>query len=189
MAMDILTALDQAAQATSAVARGVRTDQLSRPTTCPEWDVKSLMQHLTGSCQYFQVVAAGQQPGQPEGAAHPAGSGDAAANTIDAANASARGWKRPGAFEGTCQLPFGEVPKQVAAGINLMELYVHGWDLAKATGQQIDTNPELVAIVSETSRRIVQPEARQAGAFGQEVSAGPSASGLDRLVAFLGRKP
>jgi uncharacterized protein (TIGR03086 family) len=185
---DILETLEQAAKATSTVAQGVRAEQLASSTPCTDWDVKGLMSHMTGVCEYFAEVASGGSPSAPA----PAESGtrdEAVQRLAAAAQRAARAWQRPGALDGTYQLTFAEVPAPMAAGINLVDMYVHGWDLAKATGQQLESTPALVDMVSTLSRQIVSPDLRQRGAFAAEVQPAAAASDLDRLAAFLGREP
>ena len=70
----------------------------------------------------------------------------------------------------------------------MVELYAHGWDLAKATGQQLRDSPELAAAALTAAQHIVRPEFRDGDAFGVEVAVGAGTSGIDRLAAFLGGK-
>ena len=41
------------------------------------------------------------------------------------------------------QLPFAELPGGVYVNIATTDTFTHGWDLAKATGQSTDLDPEL----------------------------------------------
>jgi uncharacterized protein (TIGR03086 family) len=186
--MDIFTAIDKAAASTTNVAHGVKPEQLSQPTSCPEWNVQGLMTHMVGGYHYFGAVAAGENParGGGEGQAPPPSD---AASLEAAVKKAAQNWRRPGALDGTWNSPFGEVPRAVAATINAIEIYIHGWDLAQATGQKVDADPELVALMGDSARQIMQPASRESGAFGAEVATGPDASDLDKLVAYLGRQP
>jgi uncharacterized protein (TIGR03086 family) len=97
-------------------------------------------------------------------------------------------WRRRG-VDGTVTLPIGpEVPAAAAAGIASLDCLVHGWDLAKATGQDATLDPALAEAALVISRQIVTPEIRPA-AFAPAVEVGAAASPTDRLVAFLGRQP
>jgi uncharacterized protein (TIGR03086 family) len=179
--MDMISALEKAAQATTEVARGVRPEQLTQPTPCSEWTVQALMEHVTGTCKLFTGAISGKPA--------PDSSDGPAASLVTAAGAVVQAWKAPAALEGTCQLPVGEMPRQVAAGINLTDIYVHGWDLAKATGQHLPADPELAAFVSAFARQFVSPEIRQRGAFAAEIAPPAGCSEVDSLAAFLGRRP
>jgi uncharacterized protein (TIGR03086 family) len=87
------------------------------------------------------------------------------------------------------ELPIGAVPGVVALGMHVVETLVHGWDLAKATGQPTDIKPDLCAIAWDNVRG-VNDDLRGAGRpFGPAVDVPGDASATDRLVAWLGRQP
>jgi uncharacterized protein (TIGR03086 family) len=68
------------------------------------------------------------------------------------------------------------------------EMVVHSWDLAKATGQSTDLDPELAA-ASLASFRAVAFLPRGEGKMFQEAKpVPPDATPADRLAAFLGRE-
>jgi len=46
------------------------------------------------------------------------------------------GWQADGRLDGTAKLPWGEFPASFALQFPAMDMLVHGWDLARATGQQ-----------------------------------------------------
>ncbi|MFI5268282.1 MAG: TIGR03086 family metal-binding protein [Chloroflexota bacterium] len=187
--MEVLDALDRAAVVTSTVVNGIRADQLSAQTPCTEWDVRSLMSHMAGVCNFFAAVASREPADRPQpGLAEGASRDDAVNKVATAARPAADSWRKPGALDGACQLPPGEMPRQMAVGINLIDLYGHTWDLAKATGQQLPEDPELVSAVWSFAQQIV-PGTRQRGAFAAEITVGAEASEMDRLVGFLGRQP
>src|SRR5438093_1007842 len=62
--MEMLITLERAANATSAIARGVRPEQFDSPTPCGDWNVEQLMNHLIGSLEYF-TARAGVRAGGP----------------------------------------------------------------------------------------------------------------------------
>ena len=65
---------------------------------------------------------------------------------------------------------------------------MHGWDLAKATGQDTTIDPDEVdrtwAMVEQLSDSM-----REYGVTGPEVAVAPGASRQDRLLGMLGREP
>ena len=65
--------------------------------------------------------------------------------------------------------PFGTFQARDAAMINLGEVVVHNWDLARSTGQELTIDPDLVAMVDGFCRSIPLDEFRAYGAFGPEV--------------------
>ncbi len=56
--MDVLMTLEKSANATAAIARGVRPAQFDNPTPRAEWKVEQLMNHLIGNLEYFRARAA-----------------------------------------------------------------------------------------------------------------------------------
>jgi uncharacterized protein (TIGR03086 family) len=80
------------------------------------------------------------------------------------------------------------MPASVAASILPVELVLHGWDLAQASGQQIHISDQLVDYLRGLAERVVPP-ARLSGSFADEVPSSADSSALDRLAAFAGRRP
>jgi hypothetical protein len=68
------------------------------------------------------------------------------------------------------------------------DLVVHGWDLAKATGQSTELDPEIGQLALDWGRENLPPELR-GDVFGPEVSVPEDAPLHDRLVGFFGRDP
>jgi uncharacterized protein (TIGR03086 family) len=105
-----------------------------------------------------------------------------------AAAALLAAWQQEGALDGTVRLPIGEVPATWRIGQQIADLAVHGWDIARATGQPTDLNPELGQLALEWARENLKPQYR-GQAFGPEVSVPEAAPLYDRLAAFFGRAP
>jgi uncharacterized protein (TIGR03086 family) len=81
-----------------------------------------------------------------------------------------------------------ELPNEQWAKITLTELVVHGWDLAKATGQPFDlAEPTLGACYEHVAEFV--PNAPVPGLWGPPVQVPGDAPLLDRLVAITGRTP
>ena len=79
------------------------------------------------------------------------------------------------------------MPAGAALGILWIELLVHAWDFAQATGQQVVVSDQVAQHVLGVANQIITPGARGGGAFANPVEAGPDAGILDRLIAFTGR--
>jgi uncharacterized protein (TIGR03086 family) len=74
----------------------------------------------------------------------------------------------------------------VYAGHRFLDVLVHGWDLAAATGQDYTLDPDLM----EPCRQIIEPQVeafRSAGALGPQVAVPARASAQTRFLALLGR--
>jgi uncharacterized protein (TIGR03086 family) len=98
-------------------------------------------------------------------------------------------WQRPGALDATCHLPLGEIPGLFAAHFNLLDIYTHRWDLARAIGQDITMNQELAEAALTFARGVVTDELRAQVGIAAPIDVGPGTSPGDQLVAFMGRHP
>jgi uncharacterized protein (TIGR03086 family) len=80
------------------------------------------------------------------------------------------------------QLPLGDFLERYP-----MEILVHTWDLAQATGQPAELDRDLVHQALETARTFA-PAFRDSGLIGREYAVAPDADDLTRLLAILGRR-
>jgi uncharacterized protein (TIGR03086 family) len=113
-----------------------------------------------------------------------------AANSFDeAGRAAVAAWGAEGKVDGTAKLPFGEFPAAFALQLPAMDMLVHSWDLAKATGQTVEWNSQLVAETTAFCRATFDNPQFRGTDFAPPIEVGDDASDMDRLVAFLGRQP
>ncbi|HXO23902.1 MAG TPA: TIGR03086 family protein, partial [Streptosporangiaceae bacterium] len=96
-------------------------------------------------------------------------------------------WRRRG-LGGSVAVGRSTLPAALAAEIIPMELLVHGWDVARATGSQIEVPAEVASHLLGCAHSLVTPDKR-GRSFAAEVPVGPSATVLERLIAFTGRQP
>ncbi len=112
---------------------------------------------------------------------------DPAASYATSAAAASATFRRPGALDAPCAVSYGPVPGSVYAGHRFLDVFVHGWDLAVATGQGADLDPGLM----QACREVIEPQVaafRAAGVFGAEPPVPPDATDQQRFLAMLGRK-
>ena len=95
----------------------------------------------------------------------------------------------PEALASSHQMPFGVVPGTVAVSVITADHITHAWDLAMATGQQLDVSDELAEFALETWMPVVPVEGRSGDGFKAAVAVANGASAVDRLVAYTGRQP
>ena len=77
-------------------------------------------------------------------------------------------FRRPGAMEAPCAVSYGPVPGEIYCGHRILDVLIHGWDVAKATGQDTTLPADLV----EACFAIVEPQAELlagSGMFGTDV--------------------
>jgi uncharacterized protein (TIGR03086 family) len=171
-----------AAEATLAVCqlvlRGVAEADYDRATVCPEFSVAQLADHLIGSVTFVGGVAGAQFAPAAATALEP--------RLAAAAQPALEAWNGRG-LDGTVKVGSGEMPAAAALGILSVELLVHAWDFARATGQHVTVAEGLAAHVLDVAGQIITPEVRSGGNFADTVPAGPDAGVMDRLIAFTGR--
>ncbi|MEU6681143.1 TIGR03086 family metal-binding protein [Streptomyces sp. NPDC046925] len=172
------------------VVRAIPDDRLTAPTPCAEYDVKALVNHLFQVTVQFQALAAKQD--SDFGAAPPdavAGSPDWRERFAKEAGKLVAAWSAPGAEEGTTGAM--DMPARTVGCMVLLDLTVHAWDLARATGQEYEAAPESSGVVAVLREAVagLGPTARKMGVFGEPVAVPEGASELDRLLSETGRDP
>ena len=163
---------------------GVKPDQWDNPTACEKWTVRDLAAHMVGGGTMFAASFRGEAAEEYDGV-DVLGDDPAAAwaRVIADFEASA---DAPGAMERDVVLPFATLPAQVALDVAKFDLLVHGWDIARATGQSFDPPADVVANGQATAEMIVGG-ARDGDTFKDAVDAPAGASPIDQLAAFCGR--
>lgn len=93
----------------------------------------------------------------------------------------------PSVLGRTITLPFGAMPGGMVVGLFTTDSFTHAWDLAKATGQSTDLDPELAETVLGAVKTFVTADMRKPGFFDEEKPAPADATAADRVAAYLGR--
>jgi uncharacterized protein (TIGR03086 family) len=172
------------------VIGGITDEQRHDPTPCAEYDVGQLQDHVLGWLANFAGGFAdpdGQAPrGEISGYRAPA---DAAAEVRSAAARLDRAL-RDGAAQRPLRLGEAAMPGELAAGMILWEYQVHGWDIARATGQRWCPPSE----ASQASLRfapamLTEDYQGEGKAFAAPVEVPATAPPLDRLLGLSGRDP
>lgn len=179
--------LAAAQQWVAGLLEGVRSDQLEDPTPCTEYDVRGLIEHISALPAKLTTVAEGGHPlDLPTQVDIDA---DRFAEDYRAGARSAMdAWADDSLLTRTVNAPWGEAPGALAAGGFLMETVTHGWDLAVATAQDAEANPELVDKAHAIAEQALPDEARGAGLpFGPRVEPSAGAGPTERFAAFMGR--
>ena len=162
-----------------AVLRRLAGEDLSRPTPCTEYTVRDVGEHVVRSMVLLASVA-GERVDSPAAAALDR-------RVAAAAEAALAAWRGRG-LDGSVAVGRSVLPARLAVEIIPLELLVHGWDIAHATGQRIEVTAEVADYVLDRARQLIT-EDKRGRSFAAEVPAGPDATVLDRLIAFTGRTP
>jgi uncharacterized protein (TIGR03086 family) len=175
--IDLLDVYDRASGWTAVKVKGA-TRKLDGETPCDEWDVRTLLNHMLDTQRYFTGAARGQDasPPSPE---PPNLLGDDPVATFEQSRSDLMSaFRNPGAIEKTGP----------ALGIACSDQLLHGWDLAKATGQDATMPEGLPALAYEMIHGRFSDEQRQ-GIFKPAVKVALDASDQDKLLAYTGRDP
>ncbi len=69
------------------------------------------------------------------------------------------------------------------------ELVIHGWDLARATGQAFECDPGALGLATQFVEAMSAPGESREGLFGPAIPVPDGASELERVIALSGRDP
>ncbi|MFB7543824.1 TIGR03086 family metal-binding protein [Streptomyces zaomyceticus] len=177
--------LRSAATRATPLVGGIADASLGAPTPCAEYDVRALLNHLLGVVVHFQALAAKQPADLALGTdwlADPGWRDRFEAETEKLVEA----WSAPGAEEGSTGAM--ALPARTVGSMVLLDLTVHAWDLARATGRSFEPDPAVVAGLVEEVERMA-PMARKAGVFGEPAELPGDATAFERLLATTGRDP
>jgi uncharacterized protein (TIGR03086 family) len=185
------TTMQQACESTERFVEQLSPAMYDRPTPCSEWNVHALTNHLLGTLALGQALLTGTPPAVNVGPGEvpdvdlvgddPLGAYRAGVKLlIDAAGGDA--------LTRTHQTPLGEMPGAVLAGFTTVDILVHGWDLARATGQDATLDPDLAEQVLAFAHQTLADDMR-APRIGPAIDVAAEAPPTDRLVAFFGRTP
>lgn len=188
--MTIEIDLAPAAAQVSRLAAGVRAGQLDLPTPCTEWSVSVLLAHLVGLTEAF-TAAARKVPYPGDAAVIPPLPPDWRPRLETNLDTLVAAWRDPDAWQGDATAGGVTMPASVMGVVALDELVLHGWDLARATGQPFDADPANVTACLGFAEAMSQPgdEASREGLYGPVIPVPDGADDLERLLGFAGRTP
>lgn len=174
--MDLLNLYRRASEWTGEKIAGV--SDLDGPTPCADWTMRDLLDHMLETQRYF--VSAGRGEGaSPPGKTPPKTLSDDPAGDFARARADVLDvFGEEGVIEKT--MP--------ALGIAFADALLHGWDVAKASGQDATMPDGLAESAYSVIHGRFTDEQRQ-GVFGPEVPVGDDATPQQRLLAYTGRTP
>ena len=181
--------LHRAADRLGAVIANIRDDQLDASTPCPDSPVATLLDHVSGFGPAFAACARkdlGEATSNP-----PVPSADSLdpqwrTSIPPALTGLADAWSDPAAWSGMTQVGGVDLPGEVAGVVALDELVIHGWDLARATGQPFEAaDDDLLACLPF----LEQAPDRSGALFGPVVPVAADAPLLHRVLGLAGRDP
>ena len=178
-----------AAAEAARVVGGVRSDQLSAATPCPDWDLRTLLNHMILWTAYSAERRARDEPVPDElmnkdFVAEP-GYADQYAAQLDKAVAA---WSDPAAWQRDLNVMGSPTPAADVAALLIAEMVLHGWDVAQASSQDYACRDDVATAVYEATAANAELFRKYQG-FADAVPVPDSASVLDRALALSGRDP
>ena len=178
-----------AAAEAARVVGGVPEGSLQTPTPCGDWDLRTLLNHTILWTSY-----------SAERRAHGESVAEDLMNKDFTADAGFRedyarqvskavtAWQGPEAWAGTRNVMGNATPAADVGAMLLMETALHGWDVARATGQEFSADDTTAAALLH----IVAAQAelfRKYQGFADAINPPAAATTFDRALALSGRDP
>ncbi|MFH9612675.1 TIGR03086 family metal-binding protein [Streptomyces pratensis] len=185
--------LEPAARQIRELTDSVDDRQLTGPTPCPDYSVRELLGHLLGLTVAFRDAAlkkSGPTTDTSPDSAIPVLPADWRTALPPLLDELVQAWRSPAALEGMTRAGGVDLPGRVAGAVVRNELVVHGWDLARSTGQEFRAD-EACLRSSEVMLTPGDDDDRSGpGAiFGPPVPVPADAPLVDRVIALSGRRP
>ncbi len=177
--LDHLSAAEASWALCQQVMRTFTAEDRELPTPCREYTVHDLVEHLMGSMRGLGGLAGAEIPEEIQAES----AEDFIAQATEAALAA---WRTRG-IEGTVPFGGGDAPAALPAGILSLELFVHGWDFAQATGRPFPASEPLTAFVTGVAEQVIRPDNRGEGKGFDAVATPAHDDAVTRLMAFTGR--
>ncbi len=185
-----LTLLGRALDQVGRLITGTRPDQADLPTPCQSWTVRQLVHHLVTDTANFAASVRGEKPDWST----PAESvdGDWAEALASARRGLDEAWTAAD-IDSLVPTMSGEAPLISRADQQIAELAVHAWDLARATGQDENLDPDVAEYGLRWGRENLAAGFRgteeEGKSFGAEVAVPGDAPVYERLAGWFGRDP
>lgn len=178
----------RAVDAFEAVLAATPSGRWLSPSPCEGWCAVDVAGHVTAGLLVVEARAAGRPLPEADPDWRELAGKDPVA-TWRKARADMMAALTPDALARRIQLGFGlEVTLSEWLEQYPLELLVHTWDLAQATGQSVVLDTELVGPALETAERFAS-QGRAAGMVGPELPVPRDADDQTRLLALFGRNP
>lgn len=188
--VDSLARFRRRADAFEALIAATPSERWSSPSPCAKWDARGVVDHIVVMLGVMLRPVGLASSAGPSVADDPLGAFRTARADVEALLTDPE-LSRQVTASPAGELSVADMVDQVVS----QDLVHHGWDLAKATGQDATMHPgdvaELLPVVAA-----LPPEVYEPGAYGPDIEVlGPKvgvpddAPAQDRLLGLLGRDP
>jgi uncharacterized protein (TIGR03086 family) len=100
-------------------------------------------------------------------------------------------WDSADAWDGMSTAGGVTMPASMIGVVALNEMIIHGWDLARATDQQIDCDSDSLIVITDFNQGVAEPEhaALRDNVYGPVIEMPETASDFDKVLGLTGRLP
>jgi uncharacterized protein (TIGR03086 family) len=149
---------------------------------CDEWKARDIVGHVAGLSKHFVAVVNGEEPPAPAPMEDPVSAWAEARAGVESVLAD------PDQAGSIVETPMGDMPFEVLMGqFGCMDLLVHTWDLARATGGDERIDADAAAQAYEVLKPM-DAMLRGPGMFKPAVEPPAGADPQTELLSFLGRQ-
>ncbi len=176
----------------SDVVQQVTDDAWSRPSPCAGWRALDVLGHVGAATDMgMRILQRGDLSFDRQDPPGDAVDGDPAqwwAGLADPARAAVAAVDQAD-LERSVETPMGR--RSVSEGLKFpaADLFLHAWDIAKATGVNVSIPDEAVPFVRSLGDDVPPEVMRSPGVFGAEVPVPGGATAVDHLIGWAGRDP
>ena len=160
------------------IGKIANVSDLDGNSDCEGWTIRDLLNHMLGTQRYFLSAARGEDASMPGQKPADILSDDPKDDFGRARDDVVETFSREGVIEKTGP----------ALGIAFADMLLHGWDLARSTGQD-ETMPEGLAQAAYDVIHGRFTDDQRTGVFKPEIQVSDDASPQERLLAYTGREP
>jgi uncharacterized protein (TIGR03086 family) len=183
--MDIRESLDRGLDFFGDVVRQVDAGAWENRTPCEEWNARQLAGHVMGVMQIAVEMLRG---GELSGSLAPVSVGSDPAAEWERVAATVRSEVAGADLDEERDTVLGRRPLSFSLTFPTFDLYLHAWDLARATGRHVQIPDDVLAWIEGFLGQLPGERMRGPKVFGPEQPAPPTADRTTRLMAFTGRK-
>ena len=143
MDVDLPEVHAQALDMTRQLVAGVSERQWDDTSVCEDWTVRELVNHIVTGNYWAEELGSGKSIEEVGDRLDGDVLGDDPVRAYDDSAARAAAvFRAPGAMDAPCAVSYGPVPGSVYCGHRFLDVLVHGWDVAKSTGQDTTLDPD-----------------------------------------------
>jgi uncharacterized protein (TIGR03086 family) len=161
-------------------------DRWNGPTPCTEWDVRMLVNHLVSENLWMPPLLDGQTIADVGSRLDGDLLGDDPRSAWDASAKESVVAVEAADLAAIVHVSYGDITAEAYVFDVMTDLAIHGWDLARAIGEDEALDPETIDVLFDHFKP-QEKSLKASGAFGPRVDPPPGADKQTQLLAVFGR--